>query len=77
MIGIGGFASIAKAVEIPALAVGGVTVERAGEVAGAGGGGIAAIGLFHGRESPGGCRAAPLQEVVAHLRQWFDSVGSR
>lgn len=73
LIGIGGFASIASAVRIPTLAVGGVTIERAGDIAGVGGAGIAAIGLFHGRRFSDGCAAAPLGTLVASLRQQFDA----
>ena len=74
LIGIDGFAAIASAVRIPTLAVGGVTADRAGDVAGAGGAGIAAIGLFHGRPSPSGCAAVPLASVMADLRRRFDTL---
>ena len=76
LIGIGGFAAIARAVRIPTLAVGGVTADRAGEVAGAGGAGIAAIGLFQGRPSADGCGAVPLANMTDDLRQRFDTLRS-
>lgn len=91
LLGIDGFASIAHAVHVPVLAIGGVTAARAGEVASAGGAGIAAIGLFVGPEArqaqqwvqglsdpPGEfCRAAPLREEVEAMRRRFDTLGSR
>ncbi|MBM3317831.1 MAG: thiamine phosphate synthase [Candidatus Eisenbacteria bacterium] len=42
-IGVGGLAEIAAAVEIPVVAIGGITVERVGELLGAGAWGIALI----------------------------------
>jgi thiamine-phosphate pyrophosphorylase len=69
LIGITGFASIARAVRVPALAVGGVTIARAHEAARAGGAGIAAIGLFCGSEGADGCRAVPLIDVLDQLRR--------
>ena len=45
-IGISGLQEIAQAVDVPLLAIGGVTVEQAEQVARAGASGIAAIGAF-------------------------------
>jgi thiamine-phosphate diphosphorylase len=44
--GLTGLAEVCRAVRLPVLAIGGVTADRAAEVAGAGASGIAAIGLF-------------------------------
>src|SRR5262249_48933178 len=46
LLGLGGFASVVRAAGVPVLAIGGVTMDRVGEVAKAGGAGIAAIGFF-------------------------------
>jgi thiamine-phosphate pyrophosphorylase len=84
VLGIEGFASIARATRVPVLAIGGITVDRACEVAAAGGAGVAAIGLFMsgglmdgpaGRGAP--CRAMPLRDIVNAIRQQFDTSGSR
>lgn len=74
-LGVRQLAAIAARVRVPVLAIGGVTVERAAAVAAAGAAGVAAIGLFQPRHgaADGGCRAAPLQEIVAALRTRFDS----
>jgi thiamine-phosphate pyrophosphorylase len=72
LIGISGFASIARAIHVPALAVGGVTISRAHEIARAGGAGIAAISLFCGGEGDAdSCRAVPLIDVVDQLHRSF------
>jgi len=73
LLGLAGFAAIAHAVVIPTLGIGGVTVERAGAIAAAGGAGVAAIGLFLGRESQG-CRAVSLETMVSTIRQQRDTV---
>jgi thiamine-phosphate pyrophosphorylase len=52
-------------VAAPVLAIGGLSIERAGEAARAGAAGIAAIGLF--------ARAPDLHETVRRLRQAFDT----
>jgi thiamine-phosphate diphosphorylase len=44
--GLTGLAEVCRAVRLPVLAIGGVTADRAAEVARAGASGIAAIGLF-------------------------------
>ena len=44
--GTAGVADVVRATPIPVLAVGGITLENAGEVARAGAAGVAAIGLF-------------------------------
>jgi thiamine-phosphate pyrophosphorylase len=74
LLGLAGLGRIAQAVGVPVLAIGGMTVERAGAVRAAGAAGLAAIGMFvdPAREAP--CRAMPLDEVVEALRRKFDSV---
>jgi thiamine-phosphate diphosphorylase len=74
-MGVEGLKSIAAAVSIPVLAIGGITVGRARELAHAGASGIAAIGLFLGVRAaePAGCRAGPLLGVADALRHQFDS----
>ncbi len=74
-IGTEGLTSIVRAVSLPVLAIGGLTVDRAGEVARAGASGIAAIGLFVGTEPAvsGPCRAVSLSALANALRHQFDS----
>jgi thiamine-phosphate pyrophosphorylase len=59
--------------EVPVLAIGGITVQRAAEVARAGAAGIAAIGLFVPRA--GISADEHLQSVVWDLRRSFDTCG--
>lgn len=67
-LGLDGFAAIAGAVRTPVLAIGGMSVERASEVAAAGAAGLAAIGLFTGGDRP-------IKEVVRRLRERFNIGG--
>jgi thiamine-phosphate diphosphorylase len=46
LLGLDGVAEIAAAVDVPVLAIGGVTADTARDLAGAGAAGVAAIGLF-------------------------------
>jgi thiamine-phosphate pyrophosphorylase len=71
-LGVAGFRAIARAVDVPVLAIGGVTVGRMAELAAAGAAGVAAIGLFMAGDNSG-CRAAALQEVVRAARTVFDT----
>ncbi len=68
LLGLTGLAAIASAVAVPVLAIGGVSVERAGAVAAAGAGGLAAITLFTETERP-------IKEVVRILRERFNITG--
>jgi thiamine-phosphate diphosphorylase len=67
-LGIDGLAGIAKAVSVPVLAIGGMSVERASEVAAAGAAGLAAIGLFANPHHS-------IKEVVQELRERFNIGG--
>jgi thiamine-phosphate pyrophosphorylase len=67
-LGADGLARIARSVHVPVLAIGGVSVERAGEVAAAGARGVAGIGLFANPHQP-------IKEVVQELRERFNIVG--
>jgi thiamine-phosphate pyrophosphorylase len=68
-LGIDGLAAIVRAVRVPVLAIGGVTLDRVAAIAGTGAAGIAAIGLFEG----GG---EDLVAVISEVRRRFDSVRS-
>ena len=59
---------VAAAGSTPVLAIGGVSLETAGDVAAAGAAGVGAIGLF----MPGDGRL-PLADTVRRLRRAFDS----
>jgi thiamine-phosphate diphosphorylase len=72
LIGVAGLEAIVCAVDVPVLAVGGVSLDRARDAAAAGAAGIAAIGLFIDPSRPG-CRATDLRERVALLRRSFDT----
>ena len=76
LLGLDGFSAIVRAVRVPVLAIGGVTIDRVGEVAAAGGAGIAAIGLFMD-DADHQCRAVQLDAVTSAARSRFDTSGSR
>ena len=67
LLGLQGLREIATAVEVPVLAIGGITTDRMRAAAAAGAAGIAGIGLF----LPGDI---PLAHVVDAARAQFDSV---
>lgn len=63
-------AAVVRSTPIPVLAVGGVTVETAPDIARAGAAGVAAIGLF------GACGdERQVQDTVRELQRAFDSAG--
>ena len=77
LVGVDGLRAIVQAVRVPVLAIGGVTEARVDAIAQAGAAGCAAIGLF--MSEAGGsecetCRAMPLYDRVARVRQRFDTV---
>jgi thiamine-phosphate pyrophosphorylase len=69
-----GLAVVCASISIPVLAIGGMTVERAQEVARAGASGVAAVGLV---VPPAGLPVAEhLRARVAELRRAFDTCGA-
>jgi thiamine-phosphate pyrophosphorylase len=68
LLGVSGLASIATAVRVPVLAIGGITVEQAGDISKAGAAGIAAMSLFADAERP-------IREVIRMLRARFNRGG--
>jgi thiamine-phosphate pyrophosphorylase len=74
-LGIEGLRSIATAVDLPVLAIGGIAGDRIGDVAQAGAAGLAAIGLFMAShldaEAPG-CHVVELRQIVNTARSRFD-----
>jgi thiamine-phosphate pyrophosphorylase len=65
VLGLEGLAAIARAVSVPVLAIGGMSVARAAEVAAAGAGGLAAISLFADPNRP-------IKDVVRTIRERFN-----
>jgi thiamine monophosphate synthase len=57
-------------VDVPVLAIGGVSVERARAIVDAGGAGVAAIGLFLD-PTASGCRSVNLNEIVVRLKSFL------
>jgi thiamine-phosphate pyrophosphorylase len=74
-IGLEGLRAIVRSVSVPVFAIGGITVERAGDVAGTGASGIAAIGLFICADAQAHppCRAGSLLGLADAVRRQFDS----
>ena len=69
LLGETGLKLMAAAVEVPILAIGGVTLERMPAIAASGASGVAAIGLFLPSSTS-------MAEVAAMVRAQFDMVGS-
>jgi thiamine-phosphate diphosphorylase len=67
LLGLDGLGAIVRATAAPVLAIGGVTLERLGDIAATGAAGIAAIGLFSDTR---------LVELTGEARRRFDSVRS-
>ena len=67
--GVGVLGAVARAVDLPVLAIGGVTVDRSVEVFRAGAAGVAAIGLF-AEPGPSG-RFVGVHRVVGEIRQSY------
>lgn len=72
-VGVGEVAEAARQIAIPVLAIGGITVERAAELAAAGASGVAAIGLFQQSRMQSEERAKSTAEIVRLLRIAFDT----
>lgn len=62
--GLSGLARVCSAVRTPVLAIGGITPERAADVARAGASGVAAIGLFSGTD---------IARTVREIKRAFDT----
>jgi thiamine-phosphate diphosphorylase len=75
LLGLDGFSGVVRAARVPVLAIGGVTIDRIGEIAKAGGAGIAAIGLFMGDASDQ-CRVVQLSAIATDARTRFDTFRS-
>jgi thiamine-phosphate pyrophosphorylase len=67
LLGTNGLTDVVRAVHVPILAIGGITIERADQVAATGAAGLAAISLF--LPSP----SRTIVRVVEELRARFDS----
>jgi thiamine-phosphate diphosphorylase len=72
LLGLDGFSGVVMAARVPVLAIGGVTMDRIGEIQKAGGAGIAAIGLFIG-DAGDQCRVVQLNAIAAEARTRFDT----
>jgi len=75
-LGVEGLSEIARAVPVPVIAIGGITVEAMPTLAAAGAAGAAAIGLFMAPRAPRdgrSCRAVDVRDVVSRSRALFDS----
>lgn len=73
VLGPAGLESIVKAVNVPILAIGGVTLDAIGTIAGCGAAGAAGIDLFWPeRGTVELCKASRLVEVVREARARFD-----
>jgi len=67
--GVSVLGAVARAVDLPVLAIGGVTVDKSVEVFRAGAAGVAAIGLF--AEAGASGRFAGVQRVVGEIRRVY------
>jgi len=54
VIGLDGLAKVARAVTVPVVAIGGITVERAAEIAATGAAGVAVVGAVMAAQDPAG-----------------------
>jgi thiamine-phosphate pyrophosphorylase len=77
LLGVEGLKAVARSVERPVLAIGGISDDRLGVVASAGAAGFAAIGWFMAQgdsQAGGSCRAVPLRQIVERARSRFDTL---
>lgn len=70
LLGIDGLRAVASAVDVPVIAIGGITPDNAATVCAAGAAGVAAIGAFMG-SSAHGSRVIVLRDVVRAFREAF------
>ena len=73
--GISVLGAVARAVDLPVLAIGGVTVDKSVELFRAGAAGVAAIGLFAEADPVG--RYAGVPRVVGELRRTYADIDIR
>jgi thiamine-phosphate diphosphorylase len=71
--GLDALAAVAEAVQVPVLAIGGISLNTVAAAAGAGAAGVAAIGLFFDASGPMDDLRGRLTQTVAGLRRAFDS----
>lgn len=79
VLGIEGLSDIVRAASVPVLAIGGVALDRLGEVAERGAAGVAGIGLFMAAGPGTGnrtCRAVSLVEMARAARARFDTTAT-
>jgi thiamine-phosphate pyrophosphorylase len=63
-IGPTGIGAVAAAVEVPVIAIGGVTVDRVAELLGVGASGVAVVGALSGAADPGAAAAAFIEALA-------------
>ncbi len=68
VIGLEGLRAVVRAVPVPVVAIGGITVERAGEIAPTGAAGVAVVGAVMSATDPG--------EAVRQLLRHLNDTGS-
>lgn len=72
LAGLSGLEETCRAVSVPVLAIGGITVETVDDVAAAGAVGVAAIGLFSGGSADGTPPSAQaMRRIVERIRRAF------
>ena len=72
LVGVSGVQRASRAVPLPVLAIGGITLNNVARVAAAGAGGVAAIGLFIDPRDQGGLPLT-LRDAVLAIRRAFDT----
>ncbi len=75
--GLAALAAVAQAVQVPVLAIGGISLNTVAAAAEAGAAGVAAIGLFFDAAGPMDDLRGRLIQTVAGLRRAFDRHGGR
>lgn len=73
LLGEAGLAEVVRAVGVPVLAIGGVTIANIPRLASAGAAGFASIGLFLNEAAPTPCRVGAVGAAVTAARGRFDS----
>jgi thiamine-phosphate diphosphorylase len=65
VIGLDGLRRVVEAVDVPVVGIGGITVERARDVASTGAAGVAVVGAVMGAQDPGKSARALLEAVAS------------